>query len=874
MPPGDPPLQDTALRFRQDCEQLLAKHSLLGVARGEYPPRALAVEENFPLEVLPPLDPSTATAKDMTYRMQLEIRNRRNDQLRLTYLMADRTEVFTAIYECARKHHAAFAKDLIAWCDLTASGFEEYRDGPRAWLLLLRELAGKGERSKSDKTHYVTAWKVQQDSKLPDHCMPADFEAKARAYYETIIPNLPFEIQPRDVMEAIVDMIPSTHLGGDRRRLKAQFLADGTFSNYYEVMCECRKVVEDDKKTGTKAVTTLSHAAAVGLDIDLSAMATLAKTTGMSIVVQGQGGGGTTLGALGAAFTAIDKLKQLGCPHPNCKFGESCNLNLAFGGPVNANLWIVKAKREKMLKDRAEWANKNNVTPVKIIGPSKSEQDAAKKRQEERRAKGGKKPGGDKPGGDGAPPAVPGGLAAFPDAIQDLDDPNFGANVANMALSLPSGHVGKFAALTALGGAFDVDAAFIAACEQRDAVALNQLVAAHGPPTCTLPIPEMSAKTPWDRDVLAGRKTVEGRVLRWRRRGKWTTNRKVEAIAPPGTWFQWWTTDTWFVLVTDEVTTGSSFGEGWETYGDSLVAPATAQKLLGRPVASAADADELYQKFYPHDPLFDPKSGESNIEAAFITFRVVAVTYDRWAAAPRRPDVRFPNDGLTPSHSAFMAMPAEPGGGQHDINDDDDDENDDGMPTLVEDESEGESEGDDDDEPPPRQWCVLDFSDARQAHLVCISADQPTAHSDLAHAVLELNLGENPYSTHCFGFEQEHEARALVATLEQGYAAAAAYEPIHSPDLQRMGAAPHATPCAGCGKPLGVVTCSDCGAACGCDTPMCKSNRDCTVCAPSAIIPNLPFEIQPRDVMEAIVDMIPSTHLGGVTGAEAGRIAR
>ena len=45
------------------------------------------------------MDPSTTNAKDMTDRMQLEIRNRRNDQLRLTYLMADRTEVFTAIYE-------------------------------------------------------------------------------------------------------------------------------------------------------------------------------------------------------------------------------------------------------------------------------------------------------------------------------------------------------------------------------------------------------------------------------------------------------------------------------------------------------------------------------------------------------------------------------------------------------------------------------------------------------------------------------------------------------------------------------------------------------------------------------------------------------
>ena len=30
-------------------------------------------------------------------------------------------------------------------------------------------------------------------------------------------------------------MIPSTHLGGDRRRLKAQFLADGTYTNYYDV---------------------------------------------------------------------------------------------------------------------------------------------------------------------------------------------------------------------------------------------------------------------------------------------------------------------------------------------------------------------------------------------------------------------------------------------------------------------------------------------------------------------------------------------------------------------------------------------------------------------------------------------------------------
>ena len=36
MPPGDPPLQDTAITFRQDCEQRFAKAGLLGVAKGEW----------------------------------------------------------------------------------------------------------------------------------------------------------------------------------------------------------------------------------------------------------------------------------------------------------------------------------------------------------------------------------------------------------------------------------------------------------------------------------------------------------------------------------------------------------------------------------------------------------------------------------------------------------------------------------------------------------------------------------------------------------------------------------------------------------------------------------------------------------------------
>ena len=100
------------------------------------------MEQNFPLHMLAPLG-ATATAKELQDRIAIEIRNDRNDRLRLMYLMQDRTTVFTCIYECARKHHKQFATDLITWCDLSASGFPNARDGPRAWLLLLRELAGK-----------------------------------------------------------------------------------------------------------------------------------------------------------------------------------------------------------------------------------------------------------------------------------------------------------------------------------------------------------------------------------------------------------------------------------------------------------------------------------------------------------------------------------------------------------------------------------------------------------------------------------------------------------------------------------------------------------------------------------------------------------
>ena len=99
MPPGDPPLQHDAIQYKQTVDTLLAGSALLGVMQGEYPPRALSLKENFPLDMLPPLD---ATASDYARRLEsryaLEIENRRLDRLRDQYMMEDRTASFVAIY--------------------------------------------------------------------------------------------------------------------------------------------------------------------------------------------------------------------------------------------------------------------------------------------------------------------------------------------------------------------------------------------------------------------------------------------------------------------------------------------------------------------------------------------------------------------------------------------------------------------------------------------------------------------------------------------------------------------------------------------------------------------------------------------------------
>ena len=86
---------------------------------------------------------------------------------------------------------------------------------------------------------------MQEQSKLGAHCLATEYEAKARAYYENILPNLPYKVDPADAMDTIIEMMP-IELGSDQRRLRDKFVLAGVTDNYHYIMSECREVVFAD----------------------------------------------------------------------------------------------------------------------------------------------------------------------------------------------------------------------------------------------------------------------------------------------------------------------------------------------------------------------------------------------------------------------------------------------------------------------------------------------------------------------------------------------------------------------------------------------------------------------------------------------------
>ena len=125
------------------------------------------------------------------------------------------------------------------------AGLAGYFDGPRAWRLVLVWLEG-GRRTTSDKEFYRLAEKIQREHMLRAGCLESDYNEKALAFVNKIMPNLAQKYEPADAGEYLIDLMP-LRLAPDKRRLKAELIRNGLISDLREVQRQCSAIVFEDQ---------------------------------------------------------------------------------------------------------------------------------------------------------------------------------------------------------------------------------------------------------------------------------------------------------------------------------------------------------------------------------------------------------------------------------------------------------------------------------------------------------------------------------------------------------------------------------------------------------------------------------------------------
>ena len=91
-----------------------------------------------------------------------------------------------------------------------ASATRHLRRGPRAWRILdARIEGGDGERTEFDKDFYDTALKYQKGHRLPNGSSMLEYQRRAFAFVQHIMPNLAQKFEPEDASEYMLKLMPS-----------------------------------------------------------------------------------------------------------------------------------------------------------------------------------------------------------------------------------------------------------------------------------------------------------------------------------------------------------------------------------------------------------------------------------------------------------------------------------------------------------------------------------------------------------------------------------------------------------------------------------------------------------------------------------------
>ena len=85
---------------------------------------------------------------------------------------------------------------------------------------------GDGERTEYDKGFYITALQFQQNNRLANGCTASEFQKRAFAFVQYIMPNLPQKFEPHDAAEYILKMMPD-ELYEAGQRVKLSCCPDG-----------------------------------------------------------------------------------------------------------------------------------------------------------------------------------------------------------------------------------------------------------------------------------------------------------------------------------------------------------------------------------------------------------------------------------------------------------------------------------------------------------------------------------------------------------------------------------------------------------------------------------------------------------------------
>ena len=244
--PGEQPILHDAVKWWESTKTKIATAQLSKTANGLVSDAASRIIDTNLAET-PLLDPNHRDyERRLQFRMEHRKRNKINRIERNRIIMAERSAVFSAIYESCEETAPMFARELREACDYALDGVEGgHFDGTLAWRMAYNKLF-PAVRTRADTDFYDTAKDLQKKSTLSDGCKASEFMAKAYAWIYKIRPHLAQPYDDAAAAEYIVRLMPK-RLGADARRIKAEVDAAGKGNDLMHLARQLEAIVYDDQ---------------------------------------------------------------------------------------------------------------------------------------------------------------------------------------------------------------------------------------------------------------------------------------------------------------------------------------------------------------------------------------------------------------------------------------------------------------------------------------------------------------------------------------------------------------------------------------------------------------------------------------------------